>query len=71
MKRQNNVQPDKNQAGRLYWLLFIPVIGFCRWALEIGNDTLTQASYNLWYIPFAIIGLAIGIIRLIRDCLLT
>lgn len=34
---------------------------------EIGNDTLTEESFNLWYIPFAIIGLAIGIIRLIRD----
>lgn len=67
MKQQKNTQPNKNKARQLYWLLFIPVIGFYRWALEIGNDTLTEESFNLWYIPFAIIGLAIGIIRLIRD----
>ncbi len=67
MKQQKNTQPNKNKARQLYWLLFIPVIGFCCWVLEIGNDTLTEESFNLWYIPFAIIGLAIGIIRLIRD----
>lgn len=67
MKQQKNTQPNKNKARQLYWLLFIPVIGFYRWVLEIGNDTLTEESFNLWYIPFAIIGLAIGIIRLIRD----
>lgn len=67
MKQQNNTQPRKNKAKQLYWLLAISVIGFCLWALEIGNDTLTEGSFNLWYIPFAIIGLAIGIVRLIRD----
>lgn len=67
MKPQKNTPPNKNNAKQLSWLFLIPIIGFCRWALEIGNDTLTQASYNLWYIPFAIIGLTIGIIRLIRD----
>lgn len=67
MKQQKNTQPNKNKARRLYWLLSILVIGFCLWELEIGNDTLTEESFNLWYIPFAIIGFAIGIIRLIRD----
>lgn len=67
MKQQKNTQPRKNKEKQLYWLLAIPVIGFCLWALEIGNDTLTEESFNLWYIPFAIIGLAIGIVRLIRD----
>ena len=69
MKKSNNetCRPDKNKARRLYSLLFIPVIGFCCWGLEIGNDTLNQTISNLWYIPFAIIGLAVGVIRLIRD----
>lgn len=67
MKQQKNTQPNKNKARRLYWLLSILVIGFCLWDLDIGNDTLTEESFNLWYIPFAIIGFAIGIIRLIRD----
>ena len=67
MKQQKNTKPNKNKARRLYSLLYIPVIGFCCWGFEIGNDTLTQTIYNLWYIPFAIIGLAVGIIRLIRD----
>lgn len=67
MKQQKNTQPNKNKARRLYWLLSILVIGFCLWDLEIGNDTLTEESFNLWYIPFAIIGFAIGIVRLIRD----
>ena len=56
MKQQKNTQPNKNKARQLYWLLFIPVIGFCCWVLEIGNDTLTEESFNLWYIPFAILG---------------
>lgn len=42
---------------------------FTNWALEIGNDTL--ASFSRWYIPFAIIGLAIGVVRLIRDNIFT
>lgn len=71
MKQQKNTKPNKNKARRLYWLLFIPVIdiliALCCWGAEIGNDTLTQAIDDLWYIPFAIIGLAVGVIRLIRD----
>lgn len=67
MKQQKNTPHNKNKARQLYWLLSIPVIGFCRWELEIGNETLTEERFNLWYIPFAIIGLAIGIIRLTRD----
>lgn len=69
MKKSDNVtcRPNKNKTRRLYSLLFIPVIGFCCWGAEIGNDTLTQTISNLWYIPFAIIGLAVGVIRLIRD----
>lgn len=67
MKQQRDTKSNKNKARRLYWLLFILVIGFCRWGIDIGNDTLIQASYNLWYIPLAIIGLVVGVIRLIRD----
>ena len=67
MKQQKNTKPNKNKARRLYWLSFIPVIGICRWGADIENDTLTQANDDLWYIPFAIIGLAVGVIRLVRD----
>ena len=67
MKQQKNTKLNKNKARRLYWLSFIPVIGICRWGADIENDTLTQANVDLWYIPFAIIGLAVGVIRLVRD----
>lgn len=62
-KRHNKA--EKGQSKNLPWWIIIPAMGFCLWALEIGNDTL--ASFSRWYIPFAIIGLAIGVVRLIRD----
>lgn len=68
MTKQNYAKTLKSEKGKskqLYWSFAIPAIAICIWALEIGNDTM--ASYNRWYIPFAIIGFAIGIIRLLQD----
>ncbi|WP_294618634.1 hypothetical protein [uncultured Bacteroides sp.] len=66
MKQQKrHSKAEKGQSKNLPWWIILPALSFCLLALEIGNNTLV--SYNRWYIPFAIIGLAIGVVRLIRD----
>ena len=72
MKKENatkcrkKVESSETTSKYLSLWLLLPILFFCRWGIKINQNTLIEVGW-WWYILCAIIGLAIGIIRLIRD----
>ena len=60
------VESSESTSKYLSLWLLLPILFFCRWGIKINQNTLIEVGW-WWYILCAIIGLAIGIIRLIRD----
>lgn len=65
-KCRKKVESSETTSKYLSLWLLLPILFFCRWGIKINQNTLIEVGW-WWYILCAIIGLAIGIIRLIRD----
>lgn len=60
------VESSESTSKYLSLLLLLPILFFCRQGIIINQNTLFEVGW-WWYILCAITGLAVGIIRLIRD----
>ena len=60
------VESSESTSKYLSLWLLLPILFFCRQGIIINQKTLFEVGW-WWYILCAIIGLAVGIIRLIRD----
>lgn len=56
----------KDKSKYLSWLFIVPACAYILWFWHIDNKTLFEPEW-WWLIVFAIIGFAVGIIRLIKD----
>ena len=65
-KYSKKVESSKNTSNYLSWWLLLPILFFCQWGIKVNQNTLFEVGW-WWYILCATIGLAVGIIRLIRD----
>lgn len=59
------VESSESTSKYLSLWLLLPILFFCRQGIIINQNTLFEVGW--WYILCAITGLAVGIIRLIRD----
>lgn len=66
IKCRKKVESSENTSNYLSWWLLLPILFFCQWGIKVNQNTLFEVGW-LWYILCAITGLAVGIIRLIRD----
>lgn len=60
------VESSESTSKYLSLWLLLPILFFCRQGIIINQNTLFEVGW-WWYILCAITGLAVGIIRLIRD----
>ena len=60
------VESSESTSKYLSLWLLLPILFFCRQGIIINQKTLFEVGW-WWYILCAITGLAVGIIRLIRD----
>ncbi len=70
MKQQKlhikSAKPAKDNSKYLSWWFIVPACAYYLWGLEISRKTLYEPEW-WWLIVFAIIGFAVGIVRLIKD----
>lgn len=72
MKQQKRHRPTKtgksakDKSKYLSWLFIVPACAYLQWVWHINRETLSELEWR-WLIVFAIIGFAVGIVRLIKD----